>query len=279
MQADLTSRPGRAAWSLADIRYDTIPCERIRADRDLFYLVTSASFVEITSDLYTRNLVDYFERDPAVVRWLTEEWEPEELQHGAALRRYVETVWPDFDWGRAYQDFLADYTRHPTATGFAASRSLELAGRCVVETGTASFYRMLADSSPEPVLAQIARHIAADEVRHYKNFYRFFRQYAAREVPGGPHILWALGSKAFDIRSRNAFFAFKHAYLGINGDGRPFRRNDYARFRAGIRRRARRHFPHGMAVRMILKPLGLGDRTSRVVTSVATFAVRRLTCS
>ena len=101
--------PGRAPWRLDDVRYDAIDVSRIRDDRELLYLVASASFVEITSDLYTQNLLPYFAADPAVITWLREEWQPEELQHGAALRRYVETVWPDFDWVGAYDGFARDY--------------------------------------------------------------------------------------------------------------------------------------------------------------------------
>jgi len=38
-----------------------------------------------------------------------------------------------------------------------------MAARCVVETGTAAFYRALAAMSPEPVLSKIAAAISTDE--------------------------------------------------------------------------------------------------------------------
>jgi hypothetical protein len=43
-----------------------------------------------------------------------------------------------------------------------------VAARCVVETGTATFYRMLSELSREPVLKHLAAEISADELRHYK---------------------------------------------------------------------------------------------------------------
>jgi hypothetical protein len=49
--------------------------------------------------------------DDEVTAWLSQEWEPEELRHGAALRRYVETAWPEFDWNAAYRAFFAEYSR------------------------------------------------------------------------------------------------------------------------------------------------------------------------
>lgn len=275
LQRSTARGPGRAPWRLDDIPYDAIDVARIRNDRELLYLVAAASFVEITSDLYTRNLLPYFAADPAVITWLREEWEPEELQHGAALRRYVETVWPDFDWAGAYDSFTRDYLSGRAAPALPADRALELAGRCVVETGTATFYRMLADGSPEPVLAEIAGHISNDEIRHYKGFYRHFRRYAETEASGRVAILAALWRKMSDIGARNTYYAVKHSFLADNRGG-AFRDSDYRAFRARISRRVRRHYPHRMAVRMILKPLGLGKRSHRVVVPVAEFAVRRL---
>ena len=43
--------------------------------------------------------------------------------------------------------------------------------RCVVESGTSSYYSAIRDATEEPVLKEIAGRIAADEYRHYKLFY------------------------------------------------------------------------------------------------------------
>lgn len=134
-----------------------------------------ASFVESGSDLYTQNLVDFFRGDDEVTAWLTHQWEAEELQHGRALRAYVSHVWPEFDWEGAYRSFLEEYATYCKVELLAPTRGLELAARCVIETGTASYYRALARSTTEPVLRDLASRIAADEVSHYKHFYRFFR--------------------------------------------------------------------------------------------------------
>lgn len=97
------SRQEKKHWTIDDIDLSRIDRERVRQDEDLFYLVACASFVESGSDLYTHNLVEFYKGDAEVETWLREQWEPEELQHGAALRAYVEHVWPEFDWPRAYQ--------------------------------------------------------------------------------------------------------------------------------------------------------------------------------
>ena len=76
------------------------------------------------------------------------------------------------------------------------SQAGELIARCIVETGTSSYYTALDDATDEPVLKQICRKIAADEFRHYKLFYAHLDRYLERERLGrwapaahrlGPH--------------------------------------------------------------------------------------------
>ena len=64
------------------------------------------------------------------------------------------------------------------------SRTGELIARCVVETGTSSYYAALGEATDEPVLKEICRRIAGDELRHYKLFYGFMKRYLAREPLG-----------------------------------------------------------------------------------------------
>src|SRR5258708_22534012 len=95
-----------ASWSMENIPYDALAYEMVRDDRRLFYIVASASFVEITSDLYARNLVEYFRHDREISEWLESAWHKEDVQHGEALRRYVATASPAFHSDPAYPRFL-----------------------------------------------------------------------------------------------------------------------------------------------------------------------------
>lgn len=262
-------------WSMDAIRYRDIVRAAVEEDELLFQIVASASFVEITSDLYTENLTEYFRDDPELVDWLAYHWEPEELQHGAALKRYVEAAWPEFDWQRAYAGFFAEYSRCCSLENLAPTRALEMVARCVVETGTASFYRMLAEASPEPILRQIAGNIAADEVRHYKNFYYFFRRYRASEHPGRTAVLKTLWDRAQEVDTEDAYIAFKHVFLTSKPEA-EFHLADYEAFRNGVRRIGREYFPCGMALKMFLKPLGLAPAIGRVVLPSAAAATRLL---
>ena len=104
-----TPAPQPVRWHISEIDFSRIDIPRIRHNQDLFYLVTSASFIETGSDMYTRNLVRHYAAYPEVAEWLQQRWEPEELQHGLALRTYVETVWPEFDWQTAFDAFFTEY--------------------------------------------------------------------------------------------------------------------------------------------------------------------------
>jgi hypothetical protein len=275
MTNDDMSCPGDAPWSISAIPYHLLQRERVIGNTLLFYVVASASFVEITSDVYARNLAEFFHGDAEVVAWLGEVWEKEELQHGRALKRYVETAWPDFDWEGAYRKFLAEFLPFCAFEQFAATRALEMVARCVVETGTATFYRALARTNLEPVLTQIAAAISADEVRHYKNFYRFFMAYRDREKTGRLAVARTLWGRMGEVDAVDALYAFKHVYLARN-PAAAFRKTDYAAFRMQLRPFAAHHFPHTMATKMLLKPLDLSPRIGRLAVPAVAAASRLL---
>ncbi len=267
--------PGGASWSVADIPYHAIERAAVEGNELLLHIIASASFVEITSDVYTRNLIDFFRGDEEVTDWLGRAWESEELQHGGALKRYVEAAWPDFDWDDAYRKFIAEFMQFCSVDQLAETRALEMAARCVVETGTAAFYRALAEMSPEPVLRRLAAAISADEVRHYKHFYRFFQRYREREQPSRVAVARTLWARIGEVDAEDAFYAFKHVYLGRNPQA-EFREDDYAAFRARLRPLVVRHFPHRMASKMLLKPLGLSAPVGRLVVPAVASASRLL---
>jgi hypothetical protein len=264
---------GNAAWSVADIPYRSLKREVVSHDELLFYVVTSASFLEITSDLYTRNLVEMFRGNDEVVAWLERVWESDELRHGAALKRYVQAAWPDFDWEAAYAEFYGEFVRFCSVDQLASTCALEMVARCVVETGTAAFYRMLMDMSPEPVLRQIASLIQADEVRHYKHFYHYFLDYRARQRPSLVAVLRTLWARSAEVDAEDAYYAFKHVYLARN-PGTSFQKNDYAAFRRNFQEMAKRYFPSRMAIKMVLKPIGLNATVGRMVLPAVTAASR-----
>jgi hypothetical protein len=243
-------------WRLEDIPFDRIDPSLVRHRDDLFYLVTASSFVEILSDLTTLNLVTYYAGDAEVGGWLSSHWEHEEVQHGKALREYVLRVWPEFDWDSTYARFFAEYSQICTVDELEPTRCLEMAARCVVEMGTATYYRALAEFAPEPVLRALALRIKDDEIRHYKHFYRFFTIYRERESLGRWRVFGALMRRLAAVRSDDAEIALWHAFESRH----PGARRDTGEFRSmfsQVSRLVRRHFPADMAIKMLVKPLDL----------------------
>lgn len=258
------------SWTLDDIPWHEIDPKQAAGQEELFYLIAAASFVETASDLYTSNLTRQFTGDAEVTGWLAGHWEKEELQHGAALKRYVQCAWPDFDWDRTYAAFFPEYSATCRLDALEATRALEMASRCVVEMGTASYYRTLSRSSADPVLCRLAGHICEDEVRHYKHFYRYFVRYRDAEDTGRARVLLALWRRLKMIRDDDGFLVFRHIHAARN----PSLSVDagiYADMRGRCRGLIGEHFPHEMTAKMLLKPLGLAPPAQRLAqTTVQT---------
>ena len=249
-------------WRLESLAFDRIETDRIRPNEELFFLLASSSFVESGSDLYTHNLIDHFAGDAELQGWLADHWEQEELQHGRALATYVRHVWPEFDWEKGFRAFWNEYGAVCTASELEMSRGLELAARCVVETGTASLYRALNTLAEEPVLRQLTDHIRSDEVRHFKHFYHFFKLYRERESLGRPRVFRAMLKRVNEIRDEDSDIALRHVFAARY----PDRADDEAeckRVTARARDLLRRHIPAEMTVKMLLKPLDLPARLLR----------------
>lgn len=256
-------------WRLEALPFESVERDALVDNRIVFYLLATASFVEITTDLYTRNLIDYFAGDREIQGWLAGGWEPEELQHGRALRRYVETVWPDFEWEISYRKFLAEYRECCKVELLGPTRALEMARRCIVETGTCSYYTMIQRLAPCPVLAELAGNIRTDEASHYRHFYDYFRRYSKEEGPSRRQVLRALIGRIREIEGEDGYIAFKHVWLAVN-PGARFEKRYYRRFTRAVRKVAVEHYPFRMAATMATKPLGLMEKSQR--RTVATLA-------
>src|ERR1700730_9512131 len=252
----------RQRWSLDDIPWHKIRHDVVANSHAFFYLVASASLMESATDLYTENLIEFLAGEDEVTSWLEHDWLPEELQHGRALRRYVETAWPEFEWEPAYLQFVEEF-RPFCDTSLETTRTREMASRCVVEMGTASYYTTLSRISRDPVLSTIARRIADDEIRHYKHFYRYFCRFQQIEPENRRGVFAALLNRLRMIDGQDSFIATKYVYRNRH-PGEPFDARVYRRLRRYFRQLIGSHFPHRMCVQMLLKPLDLSPQVRRI---------------
>jgi hypothetical protein len=240
-----------------EIDWSKVAVGAVQNDGLLFSMLASASFLEITAPVFTENLVIYCQDNQEVVDWLVQRWLPEELEHGNALKAYVKCVWPSFEWERSYAAFYNEYKAYAVLERLQPSRALEMLARCVTETGSATAYKCLRDSTSEPVLKGLMDCMHRDEARHYSYFLKFFRQYAAREKPGKSEILRTILSRKAMVNEEDTYIAYKHVFLGTHGED-IFRPRYHSDFMAQVHSRYHQEYSYEQAVKMLLQPLGLG---------------------
>lgn len=165
------------SWTLDGIKWQRFDASKVSPD--VLKVIKAAAMVERNGADYGRYLCNVFKDDPEFCD-VARSWAAEEEQHGMALGRWAQLADPTFDFDKSFAAFT-DMYRIPVDAHESVRGSLagELCARCVVETGTSSFYSAIRDAVDEPVLKEICKNIAADEFRHYKLFFMHMERYAA----------------------------------------------------------------------------------------------------
>jgi hypothetical protein len=185
-----------AGWTLDDVQWSRFDSSKV--EPSLLASMKAASLVEYNAADYVTlseaRVEGFRPADAAAI----ELWGREEVQHGQALGRWAEMADPSFNFMDAFERFHAGYKPPHFASDDAlsvrGSRRGEMVARCVVESGTSSFYSAIRDATDEPVLKEIAGRIAADEFRHYR---LFFETLHAQDEPDLPfwRKLWVAVSR------------------------------------------------------------------------------------
>ncbi len=238
-------------WTIDDIPWDRFDPRRV--DPDLVKLVKAAAMVEHNATDYAAYLSNVFHDDPEF-QALAKAWAAEEVRHGRALGRWATLADPDFDFDAAFRRYTEGFRVPVEATrSVRGSLTGELLARCVVETGTSSYYTAIRRAAQEPVLQDLCRRIAADELRHYKTFYELAKRYHEREGIGLAERIRVVAGRV--IESEDDELAY--AYYAANERTRPFDRRRYTR---AFARRAYPLYPPDLVERifaMLFKIVGL----------------------
>ena len=242
-------------WHIDELGWDRFDPSKV--DPEIVPLIKAAAMVERNAADYVTYLTRVFAEDPDFIA-AVEHWGVEETQHGDALGRWGMLADPGWDFTAAFERYRAGYKIQLDAeASIRGSRTGELIARCMVETGTSSYYTALGEATEEPALKQVCRLIAADEYRHFKLFYDHMKRYLAREnLSFSKRLRVALG-RIGETEDDELAFAFHSAN---EPEGTPY---DHERSTTAYMGRAIgfyrfNHIERGMG--MIFKTIGLDPR-------------------
>ncbi len=159
---DLAIGAERVRWSLGAVPWRDL--DPARAPAHLRAVVREMAFSENATYSATQRFLESFFDDVDFTQWIAV-WFYEETRHPHVLvewlRRVGEPVGGDF------------VLKGRVSTPFMRSTVGTLVTNIVSEITAAQAYRHLSRTSPEPVLAGLARLISGDEARHAASFFRF----------------------------------------------------------------------------------------------------------
>ncbi len=242
-------------WHIEQIAWDSFDPSKV--EPEVIPLVKAAAMVERNGDDYAAYLKSVFHDDPDF-QAAADNWAVEENQHGDALGRWAMLADPGFQYMESFARYREGYKIDVKAdASIRGSRTGELIARCMVETGTSSYYTALGEASAEPVLKQICRLIAADEYRHFKLFYDHMKRYLAREKLSFPRRLRVALGRVGETEDDELAFAF---HCSNDPPGLAY---EHARCSAGYMGRAMGYYRYHHIERsmgMIFKAIGLEPR-------------------
>lgn len=244
-------------WTLDDIGWDGFDASKV--DPAMLAAVKAASLVEYNAPDYVSYLKRVFKDAGPETLSDIERWGIEEAQHGSALSRWAKLADPDFDFDDAFARFRAGYSPPHFEEGDGSVRGSkrgEMIARCVVESGTSSYYTAMRDATDEPVLKEIAGRIAADEFRHYKLFYQTLEKQNEPDLPFWRKLMVA-ATRVTESDDDELAFAYYCANVPASEvAAKPYERAAYVKASTAKAMTIYRRHHIGKLVQMIAKAVG-----------------------
>lgn len=248
----------KQGWTLDDVQWSRF--DRSKIEPSMLAAIKAAALVEFNAPDYVSYLKRVFKGGSAETLSAIEQWGCEESQHGRALGRWAEMADPTFKLDEAIARFRAgykpDHFLSDGTTSIRGSRRGEMIARCVVESGTSSYYSAIRDATEEPVLKEIAGRIAADEFRHYKLFFDTLNDQDEPDLPFWKKLMVAVG-RITESDDDELSYAYYCANIPASAESStPYVREDCARASTNATMRIyRRHHIKKLA-QMVAKVVG-----------------------
>ncbi|MBV9046332.1 MAG: ferritin-like domain-containing protein [Alphaproteobacteria bacterium] len=248
----------KQGWTLDDVQWSSF--DPSKAEPWMIAAIKAAALVEFNAPDYVSYLKRVFKDAGPATLDAIEQWGCEESQHGRALGRWAEMADPTFKLDDAFARFRAGYTPEHFATvenqSIRGSRRGEMIARCVVESGTSSYYSAIRDATEEPVLKEIAGRIAADEYRHYKLFYDTLQAQDEPDLPFWKKLMVAIGRVTESDDDELAYAYYCANVSAAEAPATPYDRAHFSRLatQTGMRIYRRNHI--NKLVQMVAKVVG-----------------------
>jgi hypothetical protein len=248
----------KQGWTMDDVHWSLFDLSRV--DSAMLAAVKAAALVEYNAPDYVIYLKRVFASAGPQTLASLEQWGREEAQHGRALGHWAELADPSFKLEEAFARFRKGYT--PSHFGanedgsVRGSRRGEMIARCVVESGTSSYYSAIRDASEEPVLKEIAGRIAADEYRHYKLFYDILHAQAEPDISFW-RKLWIAVKRVRESDDDELAFSYYCANVPPEKETiTPYKRKKYSRLASQTSMTIYHRHHIQKLVQMVVKVLG-----------------------
>lgn len=246
----------KQGWTPEDVAWHKFDASK--AEPWMVAAIKSAALVEYNAPDY----VDYLKRifpDP-VFHPVIEQWGREESQHGKVLGRWAELADPTFKLDEALARFRAGYRpahfQNNDNASVRGSRRGEMIARCVVESGTSSYYTAIKEATEEPVLQEIAGRIAADEYRHYRLFYETQKTQPEPELSFFTKLKIAAGRITESDDDEIAYSHYCATVSAADAAAKPYDRKAYSKRLFGLTTRIYRQRHIHKLAQMVAKAVG-----------------------
>ena len=249
----------KQGWRLDEVQWSAFDPSLV--EPAMLAAVKAAALVEFNAPDYVTYLKRVFRDGGPDILEAIERWGAEDAQHGRALGRWAELADPAFRLDQAFVRFRKGYTpahfAGETDGSVRGSRRGEMIARCVVESGTSSYYSAMRDATGEPVLQEVAGRIAADEYRHYKLFYDTLNMQSEPDMPVWKK-LWIAVGRVRESDDDELAYAYYCANVPAEEEAsKPYSRRKYSRLAtaAGMTIYRRHHIQR--LVQMVVKVIGV----------------------
>ena len=248
----------KQGWTLDDVRWCDFDPSKVTPR--MLAAIKAAALVEMNAPDYVVYLKRVFHDAGPQVHAAIEQWGGEEGQHGRALGRWAEMADPSYKVAEAFARFRAGYKpehfQDADGASIRGSRRGEMIARCVVESGTSTYYTAIRDATDEPVLKEIAGRIAADEFRHYKLFFETLHAQDEPDLSFWKKLKVAAGRITESDDDELAYAYYCANVPASDSDRTPYRRAYYAKVAASILNTIYRRHHIQKLVQMVAKAVG-----------------------